>query len=156
FFSSRRRHTISKRDWSSDVCSSDLNEVSERYVIEFETTVKDISEQNYVNNANLKTEDGEYPYSSSVHYDKWDDFLDKVVLPDVSSVYIGEELEWQITANESLSRIENATLTDTISAGLSFVEDSFTTETSSGEEIVYKLDAVTNEDDETVLTISFA
>src|SRR5699024_2443857 len=24
FFSSRRRHTVSKRDWSSDVCSSDL------------------------------------------------------------------------------------------------------------------------------------
>src|SRR5207249_7456874 len=26
FFSSRRRHTRSKRDWSSDVCSSDLPE----------------------------------------------------------------------------------------------------------------------------------
>src|SRR5207249_6489164 len=26
FFSSRRRHTSSKRDWSSDVCSSDLAE----------------------------------------------------------------------------------------------------------------------------------
>src|SRR5699024_11904289 len=26
FFSSRRRHTSSKRDWSSDVCSSDLFE----------------------------------------------------------------------------------------------------------------------------------
>src|SRR5216683_7184640 len=26
FFSSRRRHTRSDRDWSSDVCSSDLNE----------------------------------------------------------------------------------------------------------------------------------
>src|SRR5437868_6003808 len=25
FFSSRRRHTNSKRDWSSDVCSSDLD-----------------------------------------------------------------------------------------------------------------------------------
>src|SRR5699024_11909453 len=25
FFSSIRRHTISKRDWSSDVCSSDLH-----------------------------------------------------------------------------------------------------------------------------------
>src|SRR5699024_11755681 len=25
FFSSRRRHTRSKRDWSSDVCSSDLS-----------------------------------------------------------------------------------------------------------------------------------
>src|SRR5438067_7468032 len=28
FFSSRRRHTRSKRDWSSDVCSSDLNHAS--------------------------------------------------------------------------------------------------------------------------------
>src|SRR5699024_11883580 len=28
FFSSRRRHTRSKRDWSSDVCSSDLNGLS--------------------------------------------------------------------------------------------------------------------------------
>src|SRR5207249_5395970 len=27
FFSSRRRHTRSKRDWSSDVCSSDLNQL---------------------------------------------------------------------------------------------------------------------------------
>src|SRR5699024_11604150 len=27
FFSSRRRHTRSKRDWSSDVCSSDLLKV---------------------------------------------------------------------------------------------------------------------------------
>src|SRR5216683_6580536 len=26
FFSSRRRHTRSDRDWSSDVCSSDLNQ----------------------------------------------------------------------------------------------------------------------------------
>src|SRR5699024_11683025 len=26
FFSSRRRHTRSKRDWSSDVCSSDLGQ----------------------------------------------------------------------------------------------------------------------------------
>src|SRR5271170_2575128 len=34
FFSSRRRHTSSTRDWSSDVCSSDL------FVAE-ETTVKD-------------------------------------------------------------------------------------------------------------------
>src|SRR5207249_8683457 len=28
FFSSRRRHTRSKRDWSSDVCSSDLGAMS--------------------------------------------------------------------------------------------------------------------------------
>src|SRR5699024_3850931 len=31
FFSSRRRHTRSKRDWSSDVCSSDLLEPSEEF-----------------------------------------------------------------------------------------------------------------------------
>src|SRR5699024_11763505 len=32
FFSSRRRHTRSKRDWSSDVCSSDLNTFMIGYV----------------------------------------------------------------------------------------------------------------------------
>src|SRR5699024_8931799 len=31
FFSSRRRHTRSKRDWSSDVCSSDLDEENKLY-----------------------------------------------------------------------------------------------------------------------------
>src|SRR5207247_2449403 len=31
FFSSRRRHTISTRDWSSDVCSSDLEELLRVY-----------------------------------------------------------------------------------------------------------------------------
>src|SRR6266849_4040600 len=30
FFSSRRRHTRSTRDWSSDVCSSDLHSFSHR------------------------------------------------------------------------------------------------------------------------------
>src|SRR5207249_8009901 len=37
FFSSRRRHTRSKRDWSSDVCSSDLDDwgVANRYGVEF-------------------------------------------------------------------------------------------------------------------------
>src|SRR5699024_12176122 len=35
FFSSRRLHTISKRDWSSDVCSSDLKyrQFYARYVV---------------------------------------------------------------------------------------------------------------------------
>src|SRR5207249_3889222 len=37
FFSSRRRHTRSKRDWSSDVCSSDLSflQASERVMTRF-------------------------------------------------------------------------------------------------------------------------
>src|SRR2546421_12411827 len=33
FFSSRRRHTRSDRDWSSDVCSSDLTNAGLRYSI---------------------------------------------------------------------------------------------------------------------------
>src|SRR5438067_10464069 len=31
FFSSRRRHTRSKRDWRSDVCSSDLSQTGRRF-----------------------------------------------------------------------------------------------------------------------------
>src|SRR5207249_11533934 len=34
FFSSRRRHTRSKRDWSSDVCSSDLAVAAARGLLE--------------------------------------------------------------------------------------------------------------------------
>src|SRR5690606_40177906 len=38
FFSSRRRHTRFSRDWSSDVCSSDLVELTERdkAILDFE------------------------------------------------------------------------------------------------------------------------
>src|SRR5256884_8131378 len=31
FFSSRRRHTRCSRDWSSDVCSSDLDDTAKRF-----------------------------------------------------------------------------------------------------------------------------
>src|SRR5699024_7118092 len=37
FFSSRRRHTRSKRDWSSDVCSSDLGHLKSNDFFEMET-----------------------------------------------------------------------------------------------------------------------
>src|SRR5687768_18249310 len=33
FFSSRRRHTRCSRDWSSDVCSSDLTEQITKHVV---------------------------------------------------------------------------------------------------------------------------
>src|SRR5699024_11456006 len=41
FFSSRRRHTISKRDWSSDVCSSDLNPGLSFLAVNLSTTPQD-------------------------------------------------------------------------------------------------------------------
>src|SRR5690606_39295728 len=40
FFSSRRRHTRFSRDWSSDVCSSDLMDNSYKEVTEPSTTYK--------------------------------------------------------------------------------------------------------------------
>src|SRR5690554_7655843 len=44
FFSSRRRHTRCGRDWSSDVCSSDLEAASEakRFAAEFERTARQL------------------------------------------------------------------------------------------------------------------
>src|SRR5699024_11506139 len=39
FFSSRRRHTRSKRDWSSDVCSSDLQQYLELAAADTEALV---------------------------------------------------------------------------------------------------------------------
>src|SRR5690606_39641880 len=33
-FSSRRRHTRFSRDWSSDVCSSDLNQLNHKNLVE--------------------------------------------------------------------------------------------------------------------------
>src|SRR5690349_5127227 len=42
FFSSRRRHTRSLRDWSSDVCSSDLDE-SSRVPVMISVTITDAS-----------------------------------------------------------------------------------------------------------------
>src|SRR5699024_11654696 len=48
FFSSRRRHTMSKRDWSSDVCSSDL--MSEE---EIATALEEVTEDEIVDIANL-------------------------------------------------------------------------------------------------------
>src|SRR5690606_41061214 len=38
FFSSRRRHTRFSRDWSSDVCSSDLQVASPRYSVRTQGT----------------------------------------------------------------------------------------------------------------------
>src|SRR5699024_11746984 len=40
FFSSRRRHTRSKRDWSSDVCSSDLGFASSSIAITLQQSVQ--------------------------------------------------------------------------------------------------------------------
>src|SRR5699024_8478962 len=76
-----------------------------------------------------------------------------------SEVFIGEDLEWEVTVNENLSIIKNATIKDTISAGLAYVEDSLEIITSSDSELVegkdYTLEVTTTDDAETVLDITF-
>src|SRR5690606_39752942 len=45
FFSSRRRHTRFSRDWSSDVCSSDLRGKSRKITPEMEDRIREKIEQ---------------------------------------------------------------------------------------------------------------
>src|SRR5687768_17751588 len=42
FFSSRRRHTRCSRDWSSDVCSSDLSDDAVRSTLEVKVPALDV------------------------------------------------------------------------------------------------------------------
>src|SRR5699024_11899065 len=52
FFSSRRRHTRSKRDWSSDVCSSDLGMLVLCVGLYFQSLDYPISNQELQRNVN--------------------------------------------------------------------------------------------------------
>src|SRR5699024_11271240 len=54
FFSSRRRHTRSKRDWSSDVCSSDLRQHLRIFLVSFSPEITDGS-KNTVSERNVGT-----------------------------------------------------------------------------------------------------
>uniref|UniRef100_UPI0013D4C63E collagen binding domain-containing protein n=1 Tax=Gracilibacillus saliphilus TaxID=543890 RepID=UPI0013D4C63E len=136
-------------------------DVTKRYVVEFTTSVPDISEPNYTNNAMVKVGDEEYPYSSTLNYDKHNDFLAKgPVSVDGDSVFTGDEIDWEVKVNESLSNIKEPIITDTISAGLVYVNDSLEISRLDGnEEIVleegtdYTLEVTTTDDNENVLTI---
>src|SRR5206468_7432999 len=59
FFSSRRRHTRSDRDWSSDVCSSDLNTLPSRSTIGLDRAAPNILGQSDAIGPNGQTE-GKY------------------------------------------------------------------------------------------------
>ncbi len=132
--------------------------VDERYVVEFTTKVPNISQANYTNTATVEVDGKEYPYSGTVSYDKHTNFLEKgPVGLTGNEVFTGDEIEWEITVNESLSVIKNAVITDTISEGLIFKEGSLVIDTVNGsvlEEEDYTLE-VDNEDGKTVLKITF-
>src|SRR5699024_12565365 len=50
-------------------------ELSERYVVEYLTTVPDTSEEIYTNEATDSLDSTDYPYSVNVSYENYDSFL---------------------------------------------------------------------------------
>src|SRR5699024_9047164 len=135
--------------------------VDERYVVEFTTSVPDISQEKYTNSATVKVGDKEYDYSGTVNYDKHDKFLDKGTLLEGKDVYTNDEVEWEVTVNENLSIIKDAKITDTISKGLVYVDDSlevYKLEASNEvllEETDYTFKKSTSDAEETILEFDF-
>src|SRR5699024_12009368 len=102
FFSSRRQHTRSKRDWSSDVCSSDLELESELDMNEWEEgneaeeelqPVDQNEEVDWDEFMENSQHDGEY-YGGSSGYSGNEDWRD---LPDPYHESLLEELEQQVS-----------------------------------------------------------
>src|SRR5699024_2805602 len=70
--SSRRRHTISKRDWSSDVCSSDLAQTQqkEQQAASLEKKIENIQKQQIAVHKVEQIEPHAVPISSKVMLDR--------------------------------------------------------------------------------------
>lgn len=133
--------------------------VDERYVVTFTTTVPNISQPEYTNNATVKVGENAYDYTGTEYYDKHDNFLEKgAVGLDGNQVFTGEEINWEVKVNESLSSlVKNVEIKDTISPGLVYVEDSLKIATLSGAELIegrdYTFENDVNDEGETVLEI---
>lgn len=145
-----------------------LNDVTKRYVIEFTTSVGEISENRYTNGATVsggKLGNTAYPYSATVNYTKYNYFLDKKALVADSSkpVYTGDEVNWKVTVNDSVSIIHDAVVTDTISDGHVYKDKSLVIyksqdvnnpEKALKEGIDYRLGVEPKADGTTVLTVT--
>ncbi|SHN85960.1 collagen binding domain-containing protein [Desulfitobacterium chlororespirans] len=136
-------------------------EVNERYVIQFLTSVPDISAVNYKNKATVNVGGKESSYTATIGYNNYNKFLKKEKNdPTVTNVYTGDELDWEVKINESLSVIKEAKIVDTISAGLAYVNGSLKVYKLVGtqEELQttgYTLEPPTLPDGPAVLTIKY-
>lgn len=135
--------------------------VEGRYVVVYKTSVPDISEAKYTNEAKLFVGETEYPYMATIAFDRHDKVLSKEALGVANNkVYTDEELSWRIAVNESLSLIEDARVVDTISPGLIYKGGSLKVYKLEGaqkklvDENKYNLE-VENEGESTKLTLDF-
>src|SRR5690606_36182254 len=76
FFSSRRRHTRFSRDWSSDVCSSDLAEVNSRKIIDGYDFLISIAPETHA--ANLEA------YTATINESGIEDFQHKGMVLEIT------------------------------------------------------------------------
>src|SRR5699024_9725454 len=100
--------------------------VDKPVLVEFSSKINGISEEWYKNQARVTdiTEE-EKTYDGEVRYDKHNKFINKETTNiDGDITYTDDEIEWEISLNESLSDIKNAVFKDTISEGLILVNDS--------------------------------
>ncbi|MBP1968503.1 LPXTG-motif cell wall-anchored protein [Virgibacillus natechei] len=135
--------------------------VDERYVVEFTTTVPNISQENYTNEATVSVGDDEYPYTGTVSYDNYNNFLDKSAIgQEGSEVYIGDKVNWEVKVNDSLSIINNAEIKDIISDGMEYVEGTLEISTGDGNSLNegedYIFSNTKTEDDRTILSIELS
>src|SRR5690606_41114791 len=84
FFSSRRRHTRFSRDWSSDVCSSDLQSVLKRDYL----AVRDVNVEEYIASKNDEFMFNEESLTEAVHrIGRWYD-LDIDIDPTLKDIQL--------------------------------------------------------------------
>jgi uncharacterized repeat protein (TIGR01451 family) len=100
-------------------------QVYERYAVTFTTSVPNKSAGTYTNDAVVTVNGTDYTYEATLQYKEHDDFLDKSAVGiDGNKVFTGDEVNWQVRVNDSLSIIENVVITDTISAGHVYTDGS--------------------------------
>src|SRR5699024_11011034 len=102
FFSSRRRHTRSKRDWSSDVCSSDLSGTGTGTVTDTDGNAGDTVDPNHINTQpakenqklanehNLTSSDN---YSSNIYQGTDGKYYKIVTIYDNDYVYHADDIQ---------------------------------------------------------------
>lgn len=99
--------------------------IDKPYVIEYTTNIEGISKENYENKAEVKGKDLDKTYKGEVTYNDHNKFIVKEASNiKGNTAYTDDEINWQVTLNESLSYIKNAVFKDTMSQGHVYVNDS--------------------------------
>lgn len=136
--------------------------IKDPYMVEVKSEITGLSEAEYENTATINAKGGyNKEYEKTVNYKKHNSFLIKD-MADIKSVYTDDELKWKLTINESLSDIDDgAVLTDTISDGLIYLNNSLKIKKLNGDLLIegddkdYQLKVDRKDDGTTILKITF-